>query len=171
MSETETIVIVGGGLAAGKLATEYRAAGGEADVTILGAEPDPPYSRPPLTKGFLRGELDRDAPLVRPEAEYEEDVIELRLDTTVEKIDADAHEVELAGGERVPYGALVVATAHARGRCRSPEATSSESTPTARSWTPRPSATRRRRRTPRSWSAGASSAPRAQPPCACADSP
>ncbi len=110
MSETETIVIVGGGLAAGKLATEYRAAGGEADVTILGAEPDPPYSRPPLTKGFLRGELDRDAPLVRPEAEYEEDVIELRLDTTVEKIDADAHEVELAGGERVPYGALVVAT-------------------------------------------------------------
>ena len=110
MSETETIVIVGGGLAAGKLATEYRAAGGEADVTILGAEPDPPYSRPPLTKGFLRGELDRDAPLVRPMADYEEDVIELRLDTTVEKIDADAHEVELAGGERVPYGTLVIAT-------------------------------------------------------------
>jgi 3-phenylpropionate/trans-cinnamate dioxygenase ferredoxin reductase subunit len=106
----DTIVVVGGGLAAARLATEYRAAGGEAVVTILGAEPDPPYSRPPLTKAFLRGEMDRDGPLVRPPAQYEEDVIELRLGTTVVRIDSDAHEVELAGGERIPYGTLVVAT-------------------------------------------------------------
>jgi 3-phenylpropionate/trans-cinnamate dioxygenase ferredoxin reductase subunit len=110
MTTTDSIVIVGGGLAAGKLASEYRAAGGEAMVTILGAEPDPPYSRPPLTKAFLRGELDRDGPLLRPAAEYEDDVIELRLETTVENIDTDAHEVELAGGERVPYRTLVIAT-------------------------------------------------------------
>jgi 3-phenylpropionate/trans-cinnamate dioxygenase ferredoxin reductase subunit len=106
----DPIVIVGGGLAAGKLASEYRAAGGEAVVTILAAEPEPPYSRPPLTKAFLRGEMEREGPLVRPAAEYEDEVIELRLGTTVEKIDPDAHEVELAGGERVPYGALVIAT-------------------------------------------------------------
>ena len=79
-------------------------------MTILSAEPDPPYNRPPLTKGFLRGEMDRDGPLVRPPDEYEDDVVELRLETTAERIDPDAHEVELAGGERVPYGALVVAT-------------------------------------------------------------
>ena len=106
----DPIVVVGGGLAAGKLASEYRAAGGEAVVTILGAEPDPPYSRPPLTKGFLRGEIDRDGPLVRPAAEYEDEVIELRTETTVASIDPDAHEVELADGERVPYGTLVIAT-------------------------------------------------------------
>jgi 3-phenylpropionate/trans-cinnamate dioxygenase ferredoxin reductase component len=106
----DPIVIVGGGLAAGKLASEYRAAGGEAIVTILAAEPEPPYSRPPLTKAFLRGKMDRDGPLVRPADEYEDDVIELRLGTTVERIDADAHEVEVAGGERVPYGTLVIAT-------------------------------------------------------------
>jgi 3-phenylpropionate/trans-cinnamate dioxygenase ferredoxin reductase subunit len=106
----DPIVIVGGGLAAGKLASEYRGAGGEADVTILGAEPDPPYSRPPLTKAFLRGEMDRDGPLVRPPREYEDEVIELRLGTTVERIDPDAHVVELAGGERIPYGTLVIAT-------------------------------------------------------------
>ncbi len=107
---SDSIVVVGGGLAAARLATEYRAAGGEAPVTILSAEPDPPYNRPPLTKGFLRGEMDRDGPLVRPAAEYEDDVIELRLETTVERIHPDAHEVELAGGERVPYGTLVLAT-------------------------------------------------------------
>ena len=79
-------------------------------MTILSAEPDPPYNRPPLTKGFLRGEMDRDGPLVRPAEEYEDDVVELRLGATAERIDPDAHEVELSGGERVPYGTLVVAT-------------------------------------------------------------
>ena len=107
---TDSIIIVGGGLAAGRLATEYRAAGGEEDVTILSAEPDPPYNRPPLTKGFLRGEQDRDSTFVRPLAEYEDDVVELRLGTTVEAIHPAEHAVELAEGERVPYGTLVLAT-------------------------------------------------------------
>jgi 3-phenylpropionate/trans-cinnamate dioxygenase ferredoxin reductase subunit len=107
---SDPIVVVGGGLAAARLATEYRAAGGPAVVTILSAEPDPPYNRPPLTKGFLRGELDRNGPLVRTAAEYEDDVVELRLGTTVARLDPEAHEVETDSGERVPYGALVLAT-------------------------------------------------------------
>ena len=106
----DQIVVIGGGLAGGRLALAYRDAGGEADVTILGAEPDPPYNRPPLTKGFLRGELERDATLVRPAEDYEEAVVDLRLGAEVEAIHPDEHEVELAGGERVPYGTLVVAT-------------------------------------------------------------
>ena len=106
----DPIVVVGGGLAAGKLASEYRAAGGEAAVTILAGEPFPPYSRPPLTKGLLRGETEREATYVRPAEEYEDEVVELRLGTTVERIDPAAHEVELAGGERLPYGTLVIAT-------------------------------------------------------------
>lgn len=106
----ESIVVVGGGLAAGRLASEYRAAGGEADVTIVSAEPDPPYNRPPLTKGFLRGDLEREATFVRPAAEYDDDVVELRLGTTVERIDPEAHELELADGERLAYGTLVIAT-------------------------------------------------------------
>ena len=107
---TEQIVVVGGGLAAGRFASEYRAAGGEQDVTIVGAEPDPPYNRPPLTKGYLRGELEREGTLVRPTEEWEEVVVELRLDTTVEAVHPDEHEVELAGGERLAYGTLVLAT-------------------------------------------------------------
>lgn len=110
MADDDGIVVIGGGLAGATVATEYRKAGGEALVTILSSEPDPPYNRPPLTKGFLRGEAERDATFVRPHAEYEEDVIELRLETTVEQIDPGAHEVELVGGERVSYGTLVLAT-------------------------------------------------------------
>ena len=108
--ENDSIVIVGGGLAGGRLAAEYRESGGEADVTILSAEPDPPYHRPPLTKGFLRKEQDRDSTLLQPPPEWEEAVVDVRLETPVEAIHPDEHEVELAGGERVSYGKLVVAT-------------------------------------------------------------
>ena len=106
----DSIVIVGGGLAAGRVALAYREAGGEADVTILSSEPDPPYNRPPLTKGFLRGEQDRESTFVEPLEAYDDAVVEVRLDTTVEAIDPERHEVELAGGERIGYGRLVVAT-------------------------------------------------------------
>jgi 3-phenylpropionate/trans-cinnamate dioxygenase ferredoxin reductase subunit len=109
-TDSDTIVVVGGGLAAGKLASEYRAAGGEAPLTILSREQDPPYHRPPLTKGFLRGEVERDGTYVRPAAEYEDEVVELRLETEVVRIDPDDHVVELEGGERVEYGTLVLAT-------------------------------------------------------------
>jgi 3-phenylpropionate/trans-cinnamate dioxygenase ferredoxin reductase component len=108
--DTDTIVVVGGGLSAARFATEYRAAGGEAPVTILSNEQDPPYHRPPLTKGFLRGEVERDGTYVRPPEEYEDEVVELRLETAVERIDPDAHVVVLEGGEEVPYATLVVAT-------------------------------------------------------------
>ena len=108
--ESDTIVVVGGGLAAARFATEYRAAGGEAPVTILSSEEDPPYHRPPLTKGFLRGEVERDGTYVRPAPEYEDEVVELRLEVTAERIDPEKHVVVLEGGEEVPYATLVVAT-------------------------------------------------------------
>lgn len=106
----ENILIIGGGLAAARLASEYRAAGGEADVTIVSSEPDPPYNRPPLTKGFLRGDLEREATFVQEPDEFEEAVVELLLETTAEAIHPDEHEVSLAGGERLEYGTLVLAT-------------------------------------------------------------
>ena len=109
-TESDTIVVVGGGLAAGKLVTEYRAAGGEASVTVVASEPDPPYHRPPLTKGFLRGEVEREGTYVRPAEEYEDEVVELRLGARAERIDPDAHVVVLEGGEEIPYATLVLAT-------------------------------------------------------------
>jgi 3-phenylpropionate/trans-cinnamate dioxygenase ferredoxin reductase subunit len=101
---------VGGGLASARFATEYRAAGGEAPVTILSSEEDPPYHRPPLTKGFLRGEVERDGTYVRPAEEYEDEVVELRLGVRAERIDPEKHVVVLEGGDEVPYATLVLAT-------------------------------------------------------------
>jgi 3-phenylpropionate/trans-cinnamate dioxygenase ferredoxin reductase subunit len=103
-------VIVGGGLAGARVAQAYRKAGGEGPVTILARESDPPYNRPPLSKGFLRGELEADDTLVQPEAAYEAAGIDLRLGAEVTGVDTSAHTVALADGSSAPYDRLVLAS-------------------------------------------------------------
>jgi len=56
--QIERVVIVGGGLAGSRAAAELRAQGFAGQVTMLGAEPHPPYDRPPLSKKLMMGELD-----------------------------------------------------------------------------------------------------------------
>ena len=108
---TDRIVIVGGGLAAARVARAFRDAGGEEPVTILSADTDPPYNRPPLSKGFLRGEMDADAVFVEPEAAaYAELHIDLRLGCTVTGVQPDERTVSLADGASLPYDRLVLAS-------------------------------------------------------------
>jgi 3-phenylpropionate/trans-cinnamate dioxygenase ferredoxin reductase component len=106
----ESIVIVGGGLAGAKAAEALRERGYDGPVTLLGDEAELPYERPPLSKGYLAGEASFDDAVVHPAAWYDEQHIELRLGAHATAIDRDRREVELAGGERVPYGALLLAT-------------------------------------------------------------
>jgi 3-phenylpropionate/trans-cinnamate dioxygenase ferredoxin reductase subunit len=103
-------VIVGGGLAAGMVAQEYRGADGDGSVLLIGREPHPPYHRPPLTKGFLRGEEPVEDTYVHSLDEWRELAVELRLSTEVAAIDPAAHTIELVGGERIEYGRLALAT-------------------------------------------------------------
>jgi 3-phenylpropionate/trans-cinnamate dioxygenase ferredoxin reductase component len=103
-------VIVGGGLAAGMVAQEYRGADGDGSVLLIGREPHPPYHRPPLTKEFLRGEKPVEETYVHSLDEWRQLDVELRLSTEVAAIDPAAHAVELAGGDRIEYGRLALAT-------------------------------------------------------------
>jgi 3-phenylpropionate/trans-cinnamate dioxygenase ferredoxin reductase component len=103
-------VIVGGGLAAGMVAQEYRGADGDGSVLLIGREPHPPYHRPPLTKEFLRGEKPVEETYVHSLEEWRQLDVELRLSTEVTAIDPAAHAVELAGGDRIEYGRLALAT-------------------------------------------------------------
>jgi 3-phenylpropionate/trans-cinnamate dioxygenase ferredoxin reductase component len=103
-------VIVGGGLAGGMIAQEYRESGGDGSVLIVGREQYPPYHRPPLTKGYLRGETPLGEVLMRSADEWTEKGVDLRLATEVTALDTDAHAIEIAGGERIEYGRLALAT-------------------------------------------------------------
>ena len=111
----DPIVIIGGGRAAASFVDAYREAGGEALITIVSVDEAAPYNRPPLSKGVLRGEMEPDGALVHEAEEYDDLVVELRLDTRVESVDIGAHTVQLAGSESLPYGTLVIASgAHPR---------------------------------------------------------
>lgn len=52
------IVVVGAGLAGARTCQELRRQGYDGELTLLGAEPHPPYDRPPLSKALLRGDVD-----------------------------------------------------------------------------------------------------------------
>ncbi len=107
---TNRIVIAGGGLAAARVARAFREAGGEGPVTMLSADGDPPYNRPPLSKGYLRGELEEGDVFVEPEGAYAELGVELRLGCEVTGVDAAAQTVTLADGGALPYDKLVLAS-------------------------------------------------------------
>ncbi|HEY6743369.1 MAG TPA: FAD-dependent oxidoreductase [Lapillicoccus sp.] len=106
----ERVVIVGGGLAAAKTAEALRDEGYAGSIVLFAAEPHVPYERPPLSKGFLKGEQSADETVVLPESWYAEHDVELRLGTEVTSVDADAHQVEAADGSRTAYDKLVLAT-------------------------------------------------------------
>jgi 3-phenylpropionate/trans-cinnamate dioxygenase ferredoxin reductase component len=106
----QSIVIVGAGLAGAKAAEALRGQGYAGPVTLLGDETELPYERPPLSKGYLAGEAAFDDAVVHPADWYAEQRVDLRLGTRVTGIDAARREVEIAGGDRIGYGALLLAT-------------------------------------------------------------
>jgi 3-phenylpropionate/trans-cinnamate dioxygenase ferredoxin reductase component len=108
--ERTDIAIVGGGLASARAVAAYREAGGGDAVALLSADTAPPYHRPPLSKRVLRGEAEPESALVEPPAWYAEHDVDLRLETRVEALDLDARELRLAGGDRLGFQRLVIAT-------------------------------------------------------------
>jgi 3-phenylpropionate/trans-cinnamate dioxygenase ferredoxin reductase subunit len=104
------VVIVGGGQAGFQVAASLRAGGYAGPIRICSAENHPPYQRPPLSKAFLLGKMERERLLFRQPAFYAAQAIELVLGDAVAAIDREARTVATAAGRRLPYDALVLAT-------------------------------------------------------------
>jgi 3-phenylpropionate/trans-cinnamate dioxygenase ferredoxin reductase component len=117
-----SIVIVGASLAGGTAAGVLRDQGYGGRLSLIGAEEEPPYERPPLSKELLRGELDFADALVRPASWYEEHDVDARFGTMAVQIDVRAREVVLAGGERLPFDRLLVSTGSRNRRLEVPGA-------------------------------------------------
>ena len=108
--DERTFVIVGASLAGAKAAETLRAEGFAGRVILIGEEPEPPYERPPLSKGYLLGSEEREKAFVHDRGWYDKQNIELRTDLRVEALDPGAHTVTLATGERVTYHKLLLTT-------------------------------------------------------------
>ncbi|KZL17019.1 Rhodocoxin reductase [Pseudovibrio axinellae] len=107
---TNKIVVVGAGQAGVQAAQTLRQKGYKGKLVVLGNEPQPPYQRPPLSKKFLRGEVEPDALFIRPEAFYELHNIDLMLNAHVNHIDLGKKSLRLSGGEEVQWDKLLLAT-------------------------------------------------------------
>jgi len=106
----QRIVIVGASLAGATAAATLREDGFDGEIQLIGEEAQPPYNRPPLSKGYLRQQERFEDQLVKPAGYYVAQRIELRLGIRATAIDAKQKFVELEGGERVVYDRLLVAT-------------------------------------------------------------
>jgi 3-phenylpropionate/trans-cinnamate dioxygenase ferredoxin reductase subunit len=121
-STQRTFLIVGAGLAGTSAAEALRTNGFGGRVVLLGDEKAHPYDRPPLSKDYLQGKSELDKVFLHPDAWYAEQDIELRLGVQVTAVDRDAHQVSTAGGERIGYDKLLLATGSSPRRLRLPGA-------------------------------------------------
>jgi 3-phenylpropionate/trans-cinnamate dioxygenase ferredoxin reductase subunit len=105
-----TFLIVGASLTGAKAAEELRAHGFDGRVMLIGAEPERPYERPPLTKDYLRGESERAKAYVHPDGFYARQEIELVTGVTVTGVEPGASRVTLDDGRELGYDRLLLAT-------------------------------------------------------------
>jgi 3-phenylpropionate/trans-cinnamate dioxygenase ferredoxin reductase subunit len=109
MTVLGTVGIIGAGLAGTKAAEALRKEGFDGRIELFGDERRLPYLRPPLSKEYLRGESELTKGLVKTEAWYDEQRIELRTGTPVAAIDPAHLEVVLDQGRRVRFDRLLLA--------------------------------------------------------------
>jgi 3-phenylpropionate/trans-cinnamate dioxygenase ferredoxin reductase component len=103
-------LIVGGGVAGAACAEALHKGGFDGGILLVGREPDPPYERPPASKQYLAGTMERAACLVHDEAWYAGRGIELMTRTSAMKLDTAARTVTLSSKEVVEYGVALLAT-------------------------------------------------------------
>ncbi len=105
-----TFVIVGGGLAGAKAAEELRGRGFDGQIVLIGAEPERPYERPPLSKDYLRGESEQSKVFVHDEGFYGDQAIELITGRKVTAVDPDASQIDLDDDRSIAYDKLLLTT-------------------------------------------------------------
>jgi 3-phenylpropionate/trans-cinnamate dioxygenase ferredoxin reductase component len=109
-SRNVDVLLIGGGLASANCARWLREEGFEGSILLVGREPDPPYNRPPCSKGYLQGKETRDETFFRPEAWWKENDIELLVRTSVMKLDAGAKTATLSTKEEITFDQALLAT-------------------------------------------------------------
>lgn len=106
---TDSVLIIGGGLAGATAAETLRSEGFDGRVIIAGEEDGAPYDRPPMSKDVLRGERAADATALHDEAWYLERDIEVLTGCRVQQIDR-VERAALAGGSLIPFTVALLAT-------------------------------------------------------------
>ena len=106
----QTIIILGAGHAGGTAAALLRQNGFTGSIILIGEEAAVPYHRPPLSKAYLKGEVDAESLKLRSDTFYHDAGITLRLGAPAVVIDRATKVVVLEGAGVVAYDTLILAT-------------------------------------------------------------
>ena len=110
MTDVRTVAIVGASMAGGTAAATLREEGFDGRVVLIGAEPQPPYERPPLSKEVLRGEKGALDTPIRLQGWWQEHQIETRFGEFAHRCDPADRSVTLRSGEEIRFDRAIVAT-------------------------------------------------------------
>jgi 3-phenylpropionate/trans-cinnamate dioxygenase ferredoxin reductase subunit len=106
----QRIAIIGAGQAGGQTAYSLRLGGFEGAITLIGDEPAPPYQRPPLSKAYLKGEMEAERLYLKPVEYYPEHQVDLITGNAATAIDLAGRRVELERDPAIGWDKLVIAT-------------------------------------------------------------
>ena len=109
MTQARRIVVIGAGPAGLAVVRAHRDAGGDAQLTLVGEDPEGPYQRPPLTKAYLRGEMSRAELPLAPSGWFAQRGVSLQRGSRVREI-RPGREVVLENGRRLAADVCVLAT-------------------------------------------------------------
>ncbi len=101
------IVIVGAGHGGAQAGIALRQQGFEGSILMVGRDTEAPYERPPLSKEYLARDKPFERIMIRPKQFWADKDVELKLGTSVTKVDPAKHEATLSGGEVISYGKLI----------------------------------------------------------------
>jgi apoptosis-inducing factor 3 len=108
--DRRTFVILGAGAAGNAAAQQLRQAGYEGRLVLISKEMDLPYDRPPLSKGFLGGQQDKESLTLRPAAFYHDAGIELLFEREVIKADVADKILTFTDEPPLAFDAFLLAT-------------------------------------------------------------
>jgi 3-phenylpropionate/trans-cinnamate dioxygenase ferredoxin reductase subunit len=103
-------LLIGGGVAAGNCARWLRKSGADGSILLVGREPDLPYDRPPLSKGYLQGKESRADAIMHDAEFWAGKDIEVLTKVSAMKVDLQARTVKLSNRQEVGFGQLLLAT-------------------------------------------------------------
>ncbi|CUH63831.1 Rhodocoxin reductase [Thalassovita gelatinovora] len=104
------IAVIGAGQAGSALAAKLRNLGFDGRLSLIGAEPVPPYQRPPLSKKYMLGALDKERLFLRPETFYAEQGIDLITGARVAALDPQTMSLRIDDGTQIAADMIALTT-------------------------------------------------------------
>ncbi|MDT7876868.1 MAG: FAD/NAD(P)-binding oxidoreductase [Sulfolobaceae archaeon] len=103
-------LIIGSGVAGYNALKELLTLRPKAKIVMITSDRYYPYDRPPLSKDYLKGKIDKEMLFFEPEDFYKRDNLEVILKKKVEKIDTEDKVAILEDGDNISFNKALIAT-------------------------------------------------------------